>query len=275
MSHSPVSLIALDVDGTTLTPEHTITAAVDAAVRRALRAGVQVLLSTSRGPRALQPVAEQLGLADQWFSAFQGALLGRFDRHGELQTLARSCIDASVASSIFVKAHDEGLSPGRFSDDDWTVARIDSATTRAAAITGEKPQVRDLEQITAMPGPLKLMIIAQNPEQIPALHHLADWLPRQVNGSFSHANYLEVTTSGAHKGAGLRALAAHLRVPLERCAAVGDGLNDVPAFHAAGVSVAMGHSPMAVKQAATHVTGSNSEDGVAKAIDLLLDHPTP
>ncbi len=67
-----------------------------------------------------------------------------------------------------------------------------------------------------------------------------------------------------------RALAADLGVGPEAMAAVGDGPNDLGMFAHVGTAVAMANASDAVKAAATWVTASNREDGLALAIDRLL-----
>ena len=65
-------------------------------------------------------------------------------------------------------------------------------------------------------------------------------------------------------------LAKALGVPLEQTAVVGDGQNDVFMFKVAGLSIAVDNASDEVKQAADHVTASNVDDGVAKAIDRYV-----
>ena len=82
-----VSLVALDVDGTVLTPEGRIAESTLAAVGQARGRGVRVVLASSRGPVALARIQDELGLADEWFVGFQGALVGRRTATG-LEVLA-------------------------------------------------------------------------------------------------------------------------------------------------------------------------------------------
>ena len=79
-----------------------------------------------------------------------------------------------------------------------------------------------------------------------------------------------MTAPDANKGHGVTELARALGVPLEQVAVVGDGQNDVYMFKVAGLSIAVGNASDEVKQAADHVTDSNEDDGVAKAIDRFI-----
>ena len=65
-------------------------------------------------------------------------------------------------------------------------------------------------------------------------------------------------------------LAITLGVELSQVAALGDGLNDVEMLREAGLGIAMGNAPEAVKSAADWITGTNDEDGVAQAVRRLV-----
>jgi Cof subfamily protein (haloacid dehalogenase superfamily) len=86
----------------------------------------------------------------------------------------------------------------------------------------------------------------------------------------SQAYFLDITAPQANKGDGVAAIAQAAGVPLSQVAVIGDMANDLPMFARAGLSIAMGQAPQAVRTAATFVTTSNDEDGVAAAIDRFV-----
>ena len=51
---------------------------------------------------------------------------------------------------------------------------------------------------------------------------------------------------------------------------IGDNFNDLPMLRLAGLGVAMGNAPEAVKLEATAITKSNNQNGVAKAIEKYV-----
>lgn len=79
-------------------------------------------------------------------------------------------------------------------------------------------------------------------------------------------NNIEINVNAANKGAGLRALCAHLGIELSEAMALGDGGNDITMLETAGIGVAMGNAGEKVKKAADVVVGTNEEAGVAQAI---------
>ena len=83
-------------------------------------------------------------------------------------------------------------------------------------------------------------------------------------------NNLEFTRADANKGVGLRTLADILGVNPDATMAIGDTENDLAIIEAAGIGVAMGNATDAVKAKADYVTTSNTEDGVAAAIEHFI-----
>lgn len=77
---------------------------------------------------------------------------------------------------------------------------------------------------------------------------------------------IEINCTAADKGIALTALCEHLSIPIEGSMAFGDGTNDIALISAAGVGISMANASDEVKQAADHITDSNNDAGVAKAI---------
>ena len=98
-------------------------------------------------------------------------------------------------------------------------------------------------------------------------------LPKRVSGlsvCSSFAGNVEVNDENATKGKALLALAKHLGIPREQTMAFGDGLNDVSMLSSAGVGVAMENGFAEAKAAADLVTCTNEEDGVAAVIERYV-----
>ncbi len=86
---------------------------------------------------------------------------------------------------------------------------------------------------------------------------------------------ITITARAANKGEALRASCEHLGLDPQDVIAFGDADNDIEMFRIAGASVAMGQASDKVKAAATTVTRANTEDGVALAIDRILETGQP
>ena len=91
-------------------------------------------------------------------------------------------------------------------------------------------------------------------------------------GSYQSAE-LSVMSQTCSKASGIKALADHLAIPMGQVMAIGDNNNDIEMLQAVGWGVAMGQAVPRLKEVAHTQTASNTEDGVALAIEryaLLL-----
>jgi 5-amino-6-(5-phospho-D-ribitylamino)uracil phosphatase len=85
---------------------------------------------------------------------------------------------------------------------------------------------------------------------------------------------LSVMPQHCSKASGVKALADRLAIPMEQVMAIGDNNNDVEMVQTVGWGVAMGQAVPRLKEVAHAQTASNTEDGVALAIEryaLFLD----
>lgn len=92
----------------------------------------------------------------------------------------------------------------------------------------------------------------------------------EIEITSSWGNNLEIMSEGSTKGKAIEFLANLLNINREEIIAFGDNYNDVSMIEFVGTGVAMGNAEEDVKNIANYVTDTNSESGVAKAIDKLV-----
>ena len=81
---------------------------------------------------------------------------------------------------------------------------------------------------------------------------------------------LEIFPLECSKGRALRFLIELLGIGREEVLAIGDNINDIEMLREAGMGVAMGNAPDAVKSVANAVVGTNEQDGVAEALEKYV-----
>lgn len=116
---------------------------------------------------------------------------------------------------------------------------------------------------------IKFLILGLDPIQKNRVKALLETIEDTYVTSSSPFN-LEVTHVNGHKGNGLKAMARFFNIPIEDTVAIGDEINDIPMFHAAGLSIAMGNAEDEVKKHSDVVTLSNDENGVAYAFENYI-----
>ena len=264
---TPPALIVVDVDGTLLTTTHEVTPATAREVRRVRASGVDVLPASSRGPRAMLPVLRALGLPAA-FVGSQGAFTGSYDARGALRPTGRHPAPLDAVRAVVAAAVAAGLAVSWFAVDRWLVSHVDATIEREAQVVHDTPEVADL--LAQDDGPDKLMIIARDADDLPALRALARELPSGLTAQISNPTYLEITRSGVDKASAVREYCARRGIAAGSVVAIGDGPNDLGLLAFAGTSIAPANARPEVAAAATWITRSNDDDGVAWALRVLV-----
>ncbi|KTR50120.1 sugar phosphatase [Pantoea ananatis] len=263
-----IKLIAIDMDGTLLNPQHEITPAVKTALNRAREKGVSIVLATGRPFVGIERYLQELDLqADgQYCISNNGALVHQakdgevvadvtlgFDDYLYVEKLAR---ELGVHFQAFDKSH--LYTPNK---------DISEFTIHEASLTGIPVRYRAVEEMDPATRFPKLMMIDK-----PALLDAAiAKLPEQAHQTYtilkSAPYYLEILDRRVNKGYGVKMLAEKLGLKAEDVMAIGDQENDLAMIDYAGTGVAMGNAIESVKNIAQFITKTNREDGVAHAIE--------
>ncbi len=262
-------LLALDVDGTLLTDELQVTPATREAVRQVISQGVQVVLASARGPKALYSIIAELeitGLA----ICYTGALTCRLypDQHVKAEVVNEQRMSLSSARLVLSNALALGISIGWFTGELWYIPGWDLALHHESMITGVTPIV-DSDLMHFNEAPHKLQAIVGETALLQRLNALASVLPSDCVGQFSYETYLEIIHRGVDKATALLALGQQLGIDPSEMVAIGDMENDIAMLRVAALGIAMGNAPTYVQAEADWVTDTNNRDGVAAAIERL------
>lgn len=84
--------------------------------------------------------------------------------------------------------------------------------------------------------------------------------------------WVEVMNINSGKGKGVKHLAEYLGIDMSEVACIGDGDNDIEMLELAGLSIAMGNGSDGCKNVSDYVTLDVAEDGVAFAIEKMLEN---
>ncbi|MFH8136182.1 sugar-phosphatase [Pantoea osteomyelitidis] len=266
-----IKLIAIDMDGTLLNPQHLITPAVKSAIDRARDKGVSIVLATGRPFVGVERYLMELDLQQegQYCISNNGALVQRaqngdcvaevtlgFDDYLYIEQLAR---ELGVHFQAFDQSH--LYTPNK---------DISEYTIHEASLTGIPVRYRAVEEMDRATRFPKLMMI-DRPE---LLDKAIQRLPAKAQQSYtilkSAPYYLEILDPRVNKGYGVKMLADKLGLKQEEVMAIGDQENDLAMIEYAGTGVAMGNAIDSVKKIAQFITKTNIEDGVAHAIEELV-----
>ena len=262
-----IRIIAMDLDGTLVKGEQGITPPVRRALDAARAAGIDITIATGRMFRSARRFADDLQVTLP-IICYQGSLVrdpvtGVTYQHDVLPT------DPAQAAVEF--ARQRGLHVNAYIDDDLYM-EADTPEGRFYAASSNVPItfVDDLAAaVTA--GTTKLVFVMDEDRVLDAIVAMDDRFGPAVQATRSHPRFAEIVRRDVNKGRALARVAAVANVPIEQTMGIGDNLNDLDLVKAAGIGVAMGDGDPRVLSAADWITGSYEDDGVAQAIERLLN----
>ena len=267
-------LIAVDMDGTLLNDEKRVTEETRRAVRRAAEAGFEIVFCTGRTLVELDDAMQALPEVRYAVCSSGGSLrdlhagrvlhsccfspeMGRrlverllcFDGMVSVFAGGCACIQESWRERIF-----EVFPPILAQYNARYYAPKQNLTDYAAGKFGPVEKI--------------FSIFVSEQERNRAWAAVRDIACEQAA---STPDNLELNASGATKGNGLRRLAEMLGVRQEEVMAIGDSGNDRTMLEYAGVPAVVGNADPEIRALARLVLPSNEENGVAWALNRLLE----
>ena len=275
-----IRLLAIDIDGTLLDPNFEISAANLAALGRAHESGIEIILVTGRRHAFAFPIAERLGFYDKlWLISSNGAITRSFT--GE--TFHRDLLPAETARRLAaeMKAFRGNLV---VTFDQETKGALVLEHTRELTGSIQRWLKNNMEFIDfVIPienaltrDPVQAMFCGgvERMRQAQTALVASDLKPdvTVLKTEYPHRDLciMDVLNRDCSKGHALKRWAEFRGLESAEVMAIGDNYNDVEMLEFAGVPVVMGNASDELKQNGWHVTLSNSENGVAAAVEKFV-----
>ena len=286
-------LIALDLDGTLLRPDGTVSAYSVDTINRAREAGIDVIVCTGRGYVECRHVLAWIGQTDAVVVA--GGSITACGRTG--RTLHRFTMRPSLVSSVVGTLHEHGQAAMVLKDpsaagydylvlggeDEHPIDPVTSWWFEELGVTARFARTLDDDEHPEQT--VRVGLCAEARATAPIASALRKALPpsavmhdfpavvkrESTTGQPRRVNIVEVFDARATKWSAIERLASQRGIDPARIVAIGDQINDVSMIHAAGVGVAMGNADECVREIADRHTEPNSEDGAARAIERILN----
>lgn len=263
-------LVAIDMDGTLLKEDKSVSERTKKAIKEAKNKGVNVVIATGRPIDGVTKYLEELDMLreDDYVLSYNGGLVLKTKTREVVSKVALTGADLhylhNLSKELEVNIH-------AFSEVHGLITPKNSKYTEVEAnINGIQIGINDYSEIEDDHSIIKVMMIDE-PE---ILQKAIDNLPKEVYEKYtvvrSTPYFLEFLNKAVNKGTGVELLAKHLGIKREEIMTFGDAGNDLDMIKYAGMGVAMANAFEEVKVVANYITDSNEEDGVAKAIEKFI-----
>lgn len=262
-------LIALDIDGTVLLEDDTLSPGVVEAVADAHAAGHEVMLATGRSWDSTHPIMTRLGIHPEYAVCSNGAIIMRRVGGDTSTTYERAHVETFDPTEVLALLGEHlkdahflvELPDGQrlFTDylDDWNLRGADQVT---------------FAELSAQPV-CRVVVVAPEQTDQDFLQLVERIGLSQVSYAIGWTAWLDIAPQGVDKSTALELVRGWLDIAPTRVLVMGDGRNDIEMMRWAvthgGRAIAMHQGPPEVHEAAGEVGLSVTEGGVAAVLRAL------
>ena len=277
--------IALDIDGTLLQHDTSVSSRVKAALAAHIEAGTNLVICTGRGISGAQVAMQEVGISSGYAVCANGAIIlavgdtpksfsGKmpiskipatvsfaeppvhllkahtFNPRNEIALVANALPDALIAVESVTDARrvNRPFPPGELTGDFEVLPVTELAHPNCTRLTVRTPELTATE----------LLKVIEN-LGLHAVEYAIGW-----------SAWLDISPKGISKATGMQDVCNYLRLPQKNTVAIGDSGNDCEMLSWARLGVAMGNAPKYVKDHADALTEDVEHDGAALVLEALL-----
>jgi hypothetical protein len=272
-----IKLIAIDLDGTLLHSDRTLSEENRLAIKAAKEAGVKVVLCTGRPLRSMVHLLEEADLRDEedYAITYNGGLIQK-TKTGEI--VHEITFNREESYEIYKLAQSLNM-PVNFIDLDYI---YEPEYPKGAESTYHQtvvdiPAEHALKfapvDVFELPDPFTInkIVISRTAEEVDAI---IPKIPQKYHEKYniykSQEFLLEILPQHVDKGYSMRVIGDMLNLKKEQIMGIGDQENDLSLVENSGFGVAMGNAIDPVKEAADYITKTNDENGVAHVIEKFV-----
>ena len=259
-------LIGLDIDGTLVHDDGYLSREVVKEVQRVKNLGHEVIVATGRSAPNAVPVVRDLGIEQGFLVSSNGAVtveLGLHHPRGFKISDVITFDPAEVLAQLI-----ENLPEAHFAVEDVDGSYRFHRPFPAHAL-GDQNFETPLEEL--MHKEVSRVVVLSPQHDVEEFLGLISKIGlSSVSYAIGYTAWLDISPQGVTKASALESQRSRLGIDKRQVLVMGDGRNDIEMFQWAksggGLAFAMGQAPEEVIEAATHVTSSVTDDGVAAVL---------
>ena len=269
MPYQAIRMIVMDMDDTLLNKHLQVSAENQAALKRAQRAGLILVLASGRPTPAMSSFADELNFNNNGYViSYNGAYVTDWSNQ---DILFETCLTKSEHDLLVDIAIDQSGHLHTYVDGHIITQVENPYTDLEAKLTGMPVRiVNDMKSAVTDKVP-KVLLTGEDDNVKQMKETLSRQLGDQFMISISKPVFLEFTNLAVDKSRGIDVICEKLAIDKSQVMALGDSYNDLTMIRDCGLGVAMGNAPDDIKAIANEVTLSCDEHGVAVMINRVID----
>ncbi|GLO62297.1 hydrolase [Vibrio sp. MACH09] len=267
-SHSHFTIVASDLDGTLLSPDHQLSEVSKQTLKALHQQGYHFVFATGRHHIDVANMREQVGIPAYMITS-NGARVHDVND----QLMYSKDIESDLVQPILdLVKHDSDLRINLYHNDQWLINQEDKLLKEFHKESKFSYSLFDIDHAPEQ-GIAKIFLIHTDHDHLAKYEtKINEKFSEVTSVAFSTPNCLEIMGKSVSKGAALDAVAQTLGFTLQQCIAFGDGMNDAEMLSMAGKGLVMETAHEKVKRALPNntVIGSNADNAVAHYLNSNL-----
>ena len=261
-------IVASDLDGTLLAPNHQLSEFTKETLRKLSRKGYNFVFATGRHHIDVASIRGQADIPAYMITS-NGA---RVHDHNDQLIYSKNIAEKLIQPVIDIVKTDPAINIHIYQDERWLLSHEDEKLKEYHKDSDFPYMLFDVDNAPTHD-------VAKLFFTYPDHDHLAKF-EAEIKQRFGDGLYiafstpwcLEVMAVGVSKGAALKAVAETIHLSLEDCIAFGDGMNDAEMLSMVSKGLLMKTAHEKVKKALPTIEriGSNAEDSVARYLEKHL-----
>ncbi|TJZ65202.1 Cof-type HAD-IIB family hydrolase [Chitiniphilus eburneus] len=259
-------LIATDLDGTLLSPDHTVAPYTADTLRQLENRGLHFVIATGRHYCDVRGIRDVLGIRAYLITS-NGARVHDPDN----QQIHAENLEPHLVRALCQPEYSHGTSLSLYLDQAWLIGAPYERMLEYHQDSGFAYEVADLPNYHGE-DVAKILYVASHDHLLRLEDKLREQYDDELYITFSALDCLEVMAPTVSKGHALTVVMGELGVPASACIAFGDNLNDFEMLETAGHPFLMGNAnPKLIAQLPqVPVIQPNTEAGVAQHLRTLF-----
>ncbi|MHA4807771.1 Cof-type HAD-IIB family hydrolase [Flavitalea flava] len=262
--------VFLDMDGTLLRTDHTVSESTKETIKKIMDKGIPVVLVSARPLDAILPTCRDIGGLNYPVVSLNGSYIVEQE-----VPIFQAAIDLATTAQLAEQIRPFKATVAYYLQRTWYAEVDDSWTQHEQKIMDVKIGIHPFAELIVdwsakKVGPNKLMVMSDPASIALTEAHLKSIHGDSLNIYTSKPTYLEIMEPQASKSKAIQFLIERWNIDRKEVMAIGDNYNDREMIKFAGMGVAMGNAPDEIKADADHVTDTNNNDGVRKALEKFI-----
>lgn len=285
--------VAIDLDGTMLNSYGTVTQYTKKVIKEKVNNGVEIVIASGRPIDSIKTISKEIG-SENYFIAGNGALIydikkdeiiyEKYMSKRKVLEIIKICDQNSISYNLYTEKNiiAKSLKYNVLYYHKENLKKEENKKTNINIVENVYEYVKNMNEEKF----LKLTICDDNKTifdsiikkmrhidgiEVLDVSHISRKIIKQGTEEFEiKYYYTEISLKNVDKWYAIKFLIEKLGIKEEEVIAIGDNINDKKMIQEAGLGIVMKGSTPVVTNVSDYVTDTNDNDGVAKALEILL-----